>query len=172
MGRLLFLVVLLSSGVVCAMDKVEREALPSPGQGQHSETSPARQVDMAASPEDEALMLCQTVQMMSAQDGGGKAGAAGPDYQPGVDAYGRPVVPAEGIAQPVFDLPDRIDIPLNIDLLKKVGIINAPTPDLGTNVGTVSISKGGQVTFNGQDTTASLQSYCAAHYDPKKAEQK
>lgn len=101
--------------------------------------------------EQTAAMLCQAARLMKPEDSA--------EYKAGVDAYGRPVAPADA-GQQAFQVPDRVDIPVHIDILKNMGIVNTPTPALGTDIGTVSVMKGGQIQFNGRDLTNNVTAYC------------
>lgn len=112
-------------------------------------------VEKMMDPKEQALMLCQAAQIMGTPQSA--------EYQPGVDAYGRPVASADANTQPQYTVPDRVDIPLDISVLHTVGLVNSPTPELEANVGTVSIFKDGRVTFGNEDKTATLKSYCDTH---------
>ncbi len=71
-------------------------------------------------------------------------------YQPGVDAYGREVVPAELNGGAQIQVPETLRIPIEIDLLKRLGI--PVTPGLYESdipIGEV-IYRNGRLTFNGQ----------------------
>ena len=167
MVRLLFFVVMLASTPVLARAIVAEKLPPQAGgapTGPRDLSSGPAEPEKPVSVEEQALLLCQTRQLMAGEAG---APVPGVDYEPGVDAYGNPVVPADGQAQPVFDVPEQIDIPINIDVLKTVGVINQPVPGLSTNVGMVSIRKGGQVLFNGQDSGSAIQTYCEQHFNSK-----
>lgn len=115
-------------------------------------------VEKMMDPKEQALMLCQATQIIGSHKGA--------EYEPGVDAYGRPVAPADASAQPEYTVPDRIDIPLDISVLHTVGIVDTPTPELEANAGTVSIFKDGRVLFGNKDKTATLQAYCNKHLPP------
>lgn len=115
-------------------------------------------VEKMMDPKEQALMLCQATQIIGSHQGA--------EYQPGVDAYGRPVAPADANAQPQYTVPDRIDIPLDISVLHTIGIVDTPTPELEANAGTVSIFKDGRVLFGNKDKTATLQAYCNKHLPP------
>lgn len=91
--------------------------------------------------------------------------AADVNYKPGVDAYGRPVAPADLPGGSQIKLPEEIQIPITIDLSKRLGL---PTdgsvfkPE--AQIGTVSV-RGNQVFFNNQplgaQDQAALQQACA-----------
>jgi hypothetical protein len=91
--------------------------------------------------------------------------AADVNYKPGVDVYGRPVAPADLPGSSQIKLPDEIQIPITVDLSKRLGL---PTdgsvfkPE--AQIGTVSV-RGNQVFFNNQplgaQDQAALQQACA-----------
>ncbi len=159
-STLFLALMMLSLPAMAQPAKVEAEKLAPPSPASRVAPAPAKEEAEPVTPEEQALLLCQTQGLMAETN---SQPVAGPDYQPGVDAYGKAVTPADGQAQPVYQVPERIDIPLNIDVLKTVGVITTPTPGLSTNVGTVSILKGGQVLFNGQDAGSAVQTYCNTH---------
>lgn len=72
-------------------------------------------------------------------------------YQPGVDAQGRAVVPADYSASPSV-VPDVVRIPMTVDLAQRLGSVPAGT-ELKAATGMIEIHKDGRVTFNGQDMT-------------------
>jgi hypothetical protein len=133
--------------------KVEKEVLPPAKPG-----APEIKVekDKPLTPDQEAAMLCQATRIMGS--------TVGAEYQPGVDVHGKPVVPADANdASEAFTVPERVDIPLNIEVLKTIGAVSTPTPELTASFGTISVMKGGQVTYNGKDMTTSVNSYCNTH---------
>ena len=70
-------------------------------------------------------------------------------YRPGVDAHGRPVVPADLDDQPLR-LPDRIEIPITIELQDRLGIpANSALFKAEAEIGRVVVD-GDRITFNGQ----------------------
>lgn len=145
---------------VCAqsvpVEPVSRDRLPPPG---YKDSVPnLGHYDNRITDEQTAALLCQATQLMDSTDNA--------EYKPGVDVQGRAVAPADASTQ-AFQIPDRVDIPVNIDILKSVGAITSPTPDLATNVGTVSVMKGGQVQFNGRDLTNNVSAFCAGNAIPK-----
>ncbi|MSP88640.1 MAG: hypothetical protein EXQ92_07485 [Alphaproteobacteria bacterium] len=91
--------------------------------------------------------------------------AADVNYKPGVDVYGRPVAPADLSSNSQIKLPEEIQIPITIDLSKRLGL---PTdgslfkPE--AQIGTVSV-RGNRVFFNNQplgaQDQAALQQACA-----------
>lgn len=153
---------ILTLPALAQQTNVEREKLPAPGAPK--KTAPVDEDEKPATPEEQALLLCQTTQIMGSSPA--TMTVAGPDYEAGVDAYGRPVAPADGGgASAQYTIPDEISIPLNIKILETVGI--APQPDLDTNVGNITIRKGGQILYNGQNMTTTVQDYCKKHLDVK-----
>ena len=88
---------------------------------------------------------------------------ASPDvaYQPGFDAYGRPVAPA-GLPGPGIALAP-IEIPLSVSLANRIKLPSPLVADNDAYVGTVMVS-GDTVTFNGQpltdETEANLAVLC------------
>ena len=72
-------------------------------------------------------------------------------YQPGVDAQGRAVVPANVSAAPSV-VPDVVRIPMTVDLAQRLGSVPAGA-EMKTATGMVEIHKDGRVSFNGQDMT-------------------
>ncbi len=76
-------------------------------------------------------------------------------YQSGVDANGKAVAPADVPGSPQMKLPDKINIPLTVNLAKTLNLDTSQYPynTLGTGteawLGTLSV-EGDKVTFNGQ----------------------
>lgn len=84
------------------------------------------------------------------------APAPGVKYTPGVDVRGRPVVPADLGGRPKMKLPDTIEIPVQLDLQKRLGL--PANPNLyemdDVTVGTARIRvKDGRAWFNGEPLT-------------------
>ena len=86
-------------------------------------------------------------------------------YQPGVDALGRPVAPADLGGSPQIRLPDPLVIPITVDLAERLGLSTDPgalEPEL--QVGVVTVDRAGRVTFNGvpltSDDQAALEAAC------------
>jgi hypothetical protein len=85
-------------------------------------------------------------------------------YQPGVDAYGRAVVPADLAGGAQIQVPETLHIPIEIDLLDRFGI--PANPDLYESdipIGEV-VYRNGRLSFNGQplqdDAAAELSRRC------------
>lgn len=79
----------------------------------------------------------------------------GAEYQSGVDAYGRPVVPAEGPDGPPHDwLPDPVEIDLSVPLAAKLGIgDNATNYEADARLGTLTI-RNDRVYLNGREVAS------------------
>lgn len=150
------LFVLAASSATAQDTSVQAEPLqPIAGQKQTGEEKSAQPVqeEKAATAQEQAALLCQTTDIMGE--------VKGANYEPGVDAYGKVVAPADVSATPVYDIPERIDIPLDIAVLETLGV--TPEPDLHTRVGTISILKGGEVLYNDQEMTSTVQAFCLKH---------
>jgi hypothetical protein len=93
----------------------------------------------------------------------------GPDYKPGVDVHGKPVVEADINPSPV-KAPDTISFDLTVDLAKYAGIAVPAGTEAKATIGAVTVDKAGHMTFNGKpmegDAEAALRELCA----PKPAE--
>lgn len=76
-------------------------------------------------------------------------------YQPGVDAYGRPVASAD-VAPPQLQMPPVITIPLSAYLAKDLGIPDAGLSNSAATIGVVRV-EGNDVTFNGQPLGAAAE---------------
>jgi hypothetical protein len=76
-------------------------------------------------------------------------------YQPGVDMNGKKVAPADVPGSPQVQLPNKIDIPLTVNLAKTLNLDTTKYPynTLGSGteawLGTLSV-EGDKVTFNGK----------------------
>jgi hypothetical protein len=79
-------------------------------------------------------------------------------YQPGVDAHGRPVAPADLDPHPLA-LPETYMIDITVDLFERLGI--PPQGDANydgdVRVGTVALDADGRLTFNGRPITSEAQ---------------
>ena len=83
-------------------------------------------------------------------------------YRPGVDVYGRAVVPADLGGAPRIELPETILIDIEIDLQARFGIPADPTQyDPDAEVGEVAY-RDGRFTFNGQPLQDQAQAELAA----------
>ncbi len=76
--------------------------------------------------------------------------APGVAYQPGVDAYGRAVAPAELDGGTPIQAPETLHIPIEIDLLDRFGIpANPALYESDIPIGEV-LYRNGRLTFEGQ----------------------
>ncbi len=83
-------------------------------------------------------------------------------YEPGVDVYGREVVPADLGGAPRIELPKTILIDIEIDLLQRFGIpANPALYDPDAEVGWV-VYRDDRFTFNGQPLQDEAQAELAA----------
>ena len=83
-------------------------------------------------------------------------------YQPGVDARGRPVVPADLPGTPQIVMPEDVTIAITVDLQQRFGIPATSSfykPEAG--IGSVVVKPDGSATFNGQPLTNQEQSVLA-----------
>lgn len=79
---------------------------------------------------------------------------ASADYVPGVDVHGRDVTPADvGGASPSF-LNDPIIVPIEIDVLQRIGIISESL------IGDVKIHSDGRVILGKEDISKPVKSFC------------
>ncbi|TXH34679.1 MAG: hypothetical protein E6Q98_17430 [Rhodospirillaceae bacterium] len=88
-------------------------------------------------------------------------------YQPGVDAHGRAVVPADLNSGNQIQLPDTIYIPIEVNLGRRFHIPpNSRLWQSTAEVGVVTVT-GDQVSFNGQPLTpqdnSALAALCREH---------
>lgn len=83
-------------------------------------------------------------------------------YQPGVDVHGKPVTPADLPGNPTIVLPDKINIPLTMNMAKLLNLNTTSFPNsalgAGTEaqLGTITV-EGNKVSFNGQPLTSDQQ---------------
>lgn len=83
-------------------------------------------------------------------------------YKPGVDARGKPVVPADINAAPMDLAGQTIVVPLTVDLAKRLGHHTKGLALEGTT-GFLEIAPSGRVTYNGQDLTSQVHAVCAGN---------
>ncbi|MBO6783622.1 MAG: hypothetical protein JJ899_10190 [Alphaproteobacteria bacterium] len=76
-------------------------------------------------------------------------------YTPGVDVNGNAVAPADLNAQPQITVPDKITIPVDVNLATSLGITN--TFDGEAKVGNVEVHRDGRIFFNGQPVGGDAQ---------------
>lgn len=99
--------------------------------------------------------ICRSVAAMRGSDTVYSA-----EYVEGVDAYGRAVVPADVENDAPQIVPDKIDIPVRVDVLKAIGIASYDHLDMLPTLGTMTVFKEGRVFFNGRDLTPDFQVIC------------
>jgi hypothetical protein len=88
----------------------------------------------------------------------------GVDYQPGVDANGQPVVPADlNAVNPA--LPDVINIPVTVDLAKKFSLLAGGGVEMKPEVAGISVHKDGRVTYNGQNISRQAYTVCGKNME-------
>lgn len=77
----------------------------------------------------------------------------GPDvaYRPGVDARGRPVAPADHDGEVELELPEVIELDIEVELQERFGIpANADLFEADAQVGQVIVGPDGRAYYNGQ----------------------
>jgi len=171
----LTLVLLLAlTGPAFAQEGIEVETL-APMEGEKTpEDAPVSVAPSAAEQEkaektlkEQAILICQSRAIMA----GAGADIAGPDYVEGVDAYGEPVVPAEGMGEAsAFSLPERVDIPIQVDVLGTLGIAPVDGLDMKGTVGTLTLLKDGSILYNEMDIGNDVRRYCNEHAEEVKEE--
>lgn len=87
------------------------------------------------------------------------------EYKPGVDVHGNPVVPADLPGSQPLKVPDSYEFDITVNVFERLG--RDPPKGLGgteLKVGTVSVDKRGNVSFNGQrlswDDKAAIAEAC------------
>lgn len=88
----------------------------------------------------------------------------GVNYREGVDAYGNPVVPADA-STGQFELPEVINIPINVDLAEYLKDAKVKGLNLDANMGMMKIYPEGKVVANDKDISAQMAMYCGAAQD-------
>ena len=87
-------------------------------------------------------------------------GKASPDYQAGVDSAGKSVAPADLASVAPAAAPDYIEVPMTVDLAKKMGLsqvgLEGKMP-----VANLKLYKDGRVDYNGQDIRSNAAALCA-----------
>lgn len=82
----------------------------------------------------------------------------GVTYQPGVDVRGNPVADAELYDRPRIELPERLEIPIEVDLQARYGLPADDSFKGDLQVGTVEVEVDtGRATFNGQPLTGAAE---------------
>ncbi len=80
-------------------------------------------------------------------------------YQPGVDVNGKAVVPADINAAPIA-VPERIVMPLTIQMAQLLQNNNVQGLNLESTLGFLEIEQNGRVTYDGQDITSQVYVLC------------
>lgn len=80
-------------------------------------------------------------------------------YQPGVDARGKAVAPAD-LAAPAVIVPSALRIPLTVDLSQRLNEVLPDGRKLEAQVGVIEVKQDGKVFFNGQDLTGPATAMC------------
>jgi hypothetical protein len=76
-------------------------------------------------------------------------------YRPGVDVHGDPVAPADLHGRPDLNLPERVEIPIEVELDARYGLPPDASFEGDVAVGTVTVDlKTGRARFNGRPLTA------------------
>jgi hypothetical protein len=79
-------------------------------------------------------------------------------YQPGVDVRGDPVEGADLYDRPQIELPERLRIPIEVDLGARYGLPGDDSFKGDVQVGTVEVDlETGRATFNGQPLTSAAE---------------
>lgn len=136
--------------------KVEVESLKPLGDKKMEKGEMPKEDAEPITPEQQAALICQTADMMG-------AGVKGADYEAGVDAYGNPVTPADVDAgAEAFQVPDEVQVPIAVDVMAALGVIN-PAVEGKSQIGTLTVLKGGRLLYNGQEITHTVEGYCRDH---------
>ena len=82
----------------------------------------------------------------------------GVTYQPGVDVHGDPVAGADLYDRPRIELPERLQIPIEVDLDDRYDFPGDDSFKGDVQVGTVEVdTETGRATFNGQPLTSAAE---------------
>jgi hypothetical protein len=92
-------------------------------------------------------------------------------YQPGIDAYGRPVVPANLNSASTFKVPEIIKIPITIDLAERLNAVEDGV-QLEAPLGMVEIHQDGRVRYNGEDWSQPVATLCGKSHKIEVIEEK
>lgn len=82
------------------------------------------------------------------------------EYVGDVDVYGRSVAPADLPNDDPQIVPDKIEIPVRVDVLKAIGIETYDHLDMLPTIGTMTVFKEGRVFYNGRDLSRDFQVIC------------
>lgn len=80
-------------------------------------------------------------------------------YQGGFDVNGKAVVPADLNAAPV-PVPDKIIVPLTIDLAQRLQNNNVQGLNMDATLGFLEFERNGRVLYNGRDLTNQVYALC------------
>src|SRR5437868_3609684 len=72
-------------------------------------------------------------------------------YQPGVDASGNAVAPADVNAQAMAGMPDILSVPVTVDMAKQLTTGWPAGTEMKSDMGVVELHKDGRITLGGQD---------------------
>ncbi|NBX65710.1 MAG: hypothetical protein EBQ96_01780 [Proteobacteria bacterium] len=140
--------------------KVDTEALAPLGK-EDNKKDPKKNLDQAEAdaepitPEQQAALICQTADIMGSK-------VKGAAYEPGVDAYGNPVAGADIEGESAFQIPEEVQVPIAIDVMAALGVTN-PAVEGKSQIGTLTVFKGGKLLYNGKDITNTVEGYCRDH---------
>ena len=93
----------------------------------------------------------------------------GAEYKPGIDVNGKPVVEAELNPTPL-QVPDTVSFNITVDVAKYAGIDVPAGTETPASLGTVTVSKDGHMTFNGQPMEGNAEAALRALCKPKPAD--
>lgn len=89
-------------------------------------------------------------------------------YKPGTGARGKPVLPADVGGTPVFKFPEKITVPIDLNLVERFGLDVEKGIELKPEISELTIHQDGRVSFNGtpleDKTTQYLKSICREKY--------
>lgn len=86
-------------------------------------------------------------------------GSQSPDYKAGVDVDGNPVASADINSVPVNAVPDYVEVPMTIDLGKKMGLFSKEA-EIKMPVANLKIYNNGKIEYNGQDISSHTGTLC------------
>ena len=86
-------------------------------------------------------------------------------YQPGMDAYGNPVAPADIQPEVTGDVINMIKVPLTQNLAQRVAALRGIAGlEAHAPLGMIEIHENGQVKYKGEDWTKSIKTLCGQSY--------
>lgn len=86
-------------------------------------------------------------------------------YQPGMDAYGNPVAPADIQPEVTSDVINMIKVPLTKNLASRVAALQGLAGvEANAPLGMIEIHENGQVKYKGEDWTKSVKTLCGQSY--------